>query len=108
VISEAVEAPDLDAIKEDYEEKMRSMEEEKKAMEEEKEELLAKITNLTKVNDDNAKKVEDLQKAFVDLKNQVAGDPESKKEEVQIDFSKLSPAEKARMVAINKAKNLIK
>jgi ATP-dependent protease ClpP protease subunit len=108
VITEAVEAPDLDAIKEDYEEKMKSMEEEKKAMEEEKEELLAKITNLTEVNESNAKKVEELQKAFIDLKNQVAGDPEDKKEEVQIDFSKLSPAQKARMVAINKAKNQIK
>jgi ATP-dependent protease ClpP protease subunit len=108
VITEAVEAPNLDAIKEDYEEKMKSMEEEKKAMEEEKEELLAKITNLTEVNESNSKKVEELQKAFIDLKNQVAGDPEDKKEEVQIDFSKLSPAQKARLVAINKAKNQIK
>jgi ATP-dependent protease ClpP protease subunit/8-oxo-dGTP pyrophosphatase MutT (NUDIX family) len=108
VISEAVEAANLDAIKEDYEEKMKSMEEEKKAMEEEKEELLAKITNLTEVNESNSKKVAELQKAFIDLKNQVAGDPEGKKEEVQIDFSKLSPAQKARLVAINKAKNQIK
>jgi len=108
VISEAVAAPDLDAIKAEYDEKVNSMEEEKKAMEDEKEELLNKITNLTKVNDSNAKKVEELQKAFIQLKNQVAGDPEEKREEKKTDFTKLSPAEKARMMAINKAKNLIK
>jgi peptidoglycan hydrolase CwlO-like protein len=108
VISEAVAAPDLDAIKAEYDEKVNSMEEEKKAMEDEKEELLNKITNLTKVNDSNAKKVEELQKAFIKLKNQVAGDPEEKREEKKTDFTKLSPAEKARMMAINKAKNLIK
>ena len=115
VIVEAVEAPNLEDITAKYDEEMKSMEEEKKAMEEEKkameeekEELLAQIVNLKKVNEENAKKVEELSKAFVDLKNQVAGDPETKKEEEKVNFSKLSPAEKARLVAINKAKNQIK
>lgn len=101
VISEAVEAQDIEAIKAGYEEEKRGMEEEKK-------DLLAKITNLTKVNEDNAKKVEDLQKAFATLKNQVAGDPDLKKVEPAMsneDFKALSPAKKARILAMNKAQN---
>lgn len=108
VISEAVEAQDIEAIKAGYEEEKRAMDEDKKAMDEEKEELLAKITNLTKVNKENAKKVEDLQKAFATLKNQVAGDPDLKKVEPAMsneDFKALSPAQKARISAMNKAQN---
>lgn len=118
VIVTAQQAPDLDAIKASYdeekmamEEEKKAMEEEKKAMEEEKEELLAKITNLTKVNDENAKKVEDLQKAFAALKNEVAGDPDAKKVEPVMsneEFKSLSPAQKARISAMNKAQNLVK
>lgn len=108
VISEAVEAQDIDAIKAGYEEEKRAMDEDKKAMEEEKKDLLAKITNLTKVNKENAKKVEDLQKAFATLKNQVAGDPDVKKVEPAMtneEFKNLSPAQKARISAMNKAQN---
>lgn len=111
VIVSAEQAPDLDAIKSEYEEEKKAMEEEKKALEEEKENLLAQIANLTKVNDENAKKVEDLQKAFIDLKNQVTGDPDTKKEEPEYsaeEFKNLSPAKKAQILAVNKAKNLKK
>lgn len=118
VIVTAQQAPDLDAIKAGYEEEKmameeekKAMEEEKKAMEEEKENLLAKITNLTKVNRENAKKVEDLQKAFATLKNEVAGDPDLKKAEPILsneEFKSLSPAQKARISAMNKAQNLVK
>lgn len=108
VIVTAVEAPDVDALKAEYEEKQKAMEEEKKAMEEEKTELLDKIENLTKVNTENSKKVEDLQKAFVELKNQIKGDPDTKKDFKEVskeDFAKLSIAERAKITAVNKARN---
>lgn len=104
VIVEAAAVPDVEALQ-------VAMEEEKKAMEEEKKDLLDQIANLKKVNTENSKKVEELQSAFTALKNEVAGDPDKKKEDTMVskeDFAKLSPAQKARVLAINKAKNLKK
>lgn len=104
VIVEAAEVPDVEALQ-------AAMDEEKKAMEEEKKDLLDQIANLKKVNTENSKKVEELQSAFMALKNEVAGDPDKKKEDTMVskeDFAKLSPAQKARVLAMNKAKNLKK
>lgn len=104
IIVEAEAAADVEALQ-------AALEEEKKAMEEEKKNLLDQIANLKKVNTENSKKVEELQSAFTDLKNEVAGDPDKKKEDTMVskeDFDKLSPAQKARVLAMNKAKNLKK
>lgn len=106
VIVEAIEA----MVEPTVEEVTAKYEEEKVAMEEEKKDLLNQIATLTSVNAENSKKVEDLQSAFVELKNQVAGDPDKKDIKTLVpaeDFAKMSPAQKARTLAMNKANNQI-
>lgn len=99
-----VEAPepaeDVEALKAAYEE-------EKKAMEEEKQALQNKIDEQAKVIDESKKQLAKLSADFIDLKNQVAGDPDEKKKPAGAmsaeDFAKLSPSEKIKLRAMNKA-----
>lgn len=93
-------AEDVEALKEAYEE-------EKKAMEEEKLALEAKVAAQAKTIDESKKQLAKLTKDFVELKNMVTGDPDKSKGEPKElsaeEFSKLTPSEKIRLRAMNKA-----
>jgi ATP-dependent protease ClpP protease subunit/uncharacterized coiled-coil protein SlyX len=111
VITE-IEAPepveDVEALKAAYEE-------EKKAMEEDKAKLEAKVADQAKTIAAQAKAINEsktqldkLAEDFAGLKNLVTGDPEKKTEPKAIsaeEFNKLSPGDKIRLRAMNKAGN---
>jgi mutator protein MutT len=111
VITE-IEAPepveDVEALKAAYEE-------EKKAMEEDKAKLEAKVAEQAKTIAAQAKAINEsktqlgkLAEDFASLKNLVTGDPEKKTGSKAIsaeEFNKLSPGDKIRLRAMNKAGN---
>ena len=101
IITEAVEPQNSDEIIAKYEE-------EKQALEQEKKELEAKVVALTAEAEENKKNFAEIQKAFATLKNEVLGDPQNKEEPKKMsaeEFKKLSPMEKIRLAALNKASN---
>ena len=105
VITEALEPESLDKIKSEYEEEKKAMEEEKKALEEEKKELEAKVVNLSKEIESNQKAFEKLSADFLNLKNEVLGDPDANKAKpaTKVDTKNMTPMERIRAKAMNKA-----
>jgi hypothetical protein len=77
------------------------------AMEDDKEELKAQIANLTKAKTEEATKLNALVLDFEKLKNEVSGDPDKKKAVKgplsSEEFAKLTPGERIKMQAMNRA-----
>lgn len=105
VITEAILPESMDEIKAAYEEEK----EKALALEQEKKELEAKVVALTAEAEENKKNLASLQTEFLNLKNEVLGDPEKKDKKPEAlsaeEFKKLTPMEKIRMAALNKASN---
>lgn len=94
----------------DVEDLAAKMEEKEKALEEKEAEIMDLKNQIQALKDGEAKKaaaIESLQNEFLSLKNQIAGDPDAKKNEPAKlsaeDFAKLTPSEKIRLRAMNKA-----
>lgn len=112
VEAEVAEAPEeivakYEEQKAAMEEEKKAMEEKKKAMEEEKKELEAKLLAEKEEKEEVKAQFANLQAEFLNLKNEVLGDPENKKSQVlsKEEFAKLTPGQKIRLAAMNKATN---
>lgn len=104
-------AEDVTALKAAFDEKEKEMQANHAA---EVQALKEQINNLTKTNSEAAEKLNALAQNFAELKNQVIGDPDKKGKEEPVgilskeDWAKLSPGEKLRRQAMNRAESLPK
>lgn len=96
----------------DVEDLTAKMEEKEKALEAKEAEILDLQNQIKALKDSDAKKataLDGLKAEFISLKNQIAGDPDTKRKTPTTlsadDFAKLSPSEKIRLKAMNKAAN---
>jgi ATP-dependent Clp protease, protease subunit len=100
VIAEALAPESIDDLKAKYEE-------EKMALEQEKKELEARVLALTRETNETKATFEKLQKDFLNLKNEVLGDPDKKKTAAPSaeELAKMSVGERIKMRALNKVTN---
>jgi ATP-dependent protease ClpP protease subunit len=100
-----------DAPASEIEAKLLEKEEELAKAEKDKEELKDIVSNLSAKNEALEKELKNVVVEFGKFKNQISGDPESKKktpapEVSKEEYSKLSKSEQIRQTVLNKAKNL--
>jgi ATP-dependent protease ClpP protease subunit len=94
----------------DVEDLAAKMEEKEKALQAKEAEIMDLKNQIKALKESDSKKaaaLEGLKKEFLSLKNQITGDPDEKKEDAEglsaEEFAKLSPSEKIRLRAMNKA-----